>query len=46
VERKGRLLKGKFKVCIYVEDINIVRVKGNNRQGYERKDEDIEELVV
>jgi hypothetical protein len=46
VERKGRLLKGKFKVSIQVEDINISRVKGDNRQKYEKRDEDIEEPVV
>jgi hypothetical protein len=46
VERKGRLLKDKFKVSIQVEDINIARVKGDNRQGYERKDECNEESVI
>jgi hypothetical protein len=29
-----------------VEDLNIARVKGDNKQGYERKDEGIEEPVV
>jgi hypothetical protein len=46
VERKGRLLKDKFKVSIQIEDTNIPRVKGDNRQGYERKYEGIEEPVV
>jgi hypothetical protein len=40
------LLKDKFKVRILVEDINIARVRGDNRQGYERKDQGIEEPVV
>jgi hypothetical protein len=46
VERKGRLLKDKFKVSIQVEDINIARVNGDNRQGYEGKNEGIEEPAV
>jgi hypothetical protein len=46
VERKGRLLKDKFKVNILVEGLNITRVKGDNRQGHKGKDESIEEPVV
>jgi hypothetical protein len=46
VERKGRLLKDKFKVSIQVEDVNIARAKGDNKQGCERKDKGIEEQVV
>jgi hypothetical protein len=46
VERKGRLLKDNFNVSIQVEDINIARVNSDNRQGYERKDEGIEEPTV
>jgi hypothetical protein len=45
VKGKG-LLKDKFKVSIQVEYINILKVKGDNRQKYERRDEDIEEPVV
>jgi hypothetical protein len=33
-------------VSIEVEDLNITRVKGDNKQGYERKDEGIDEPVV
>jgi hypothetical protein len=33
-------------VSILVEDLNIQRVRGDNNQGYKRKDEGIEELVV
>jgi hypothetical protein len=44
--KKGEASKGEFKVSIKVEDINITRFKGNNRQGYVRKDEGIGEPVV
>jgi hypothetical protein len=46
VERKGRPLKDKLKVRIWVEDIDIARVIGDDRQGCERKDEGIGEPVV
>jgi hypothetical protein len=38
VERKGRLLKDKFKASIWVAYLNIARVKGDNGQGYERNE--------
>jgi hypothetical protein len=38
LNERGRLLKDKFKISIQVEDINIARVKGDNRQGCNREE--------